>query len=156
MSDLTLNVHGFEAGEKIPAVFACDGDDISPQLSWKGIPEETMSLAVLMYDPDAPRGTFNHWILYNIPPSITTIDENVPSGEKVEGTGTHGKNDFGNTEYGGPCPPAGKEHRYFFELVCLKSNEKIKAGLSREEFEREIEGNVIQRVTYMGVYERKK
>jgi Raf kinase inhibitor-like YbhB/YbcL family protein len=101
----------FSAGETIPKKFTCDGPDVSPQLSWKEAPAGTQSFALIMDDPDAPVGTWVHWVLYNVPANITELQEGVEKQEQLASGALQGRNDFHKTGYGGPCPPPGKPHR---------------------------------------------
>ncbi|MGB9521895.1 MAG: YbhB/YbcL family Raf kinase inhibitor-like protein, partial [Anaerolineales bacterium] len=115
----------FKLGEMIPKKYTCDGADISPQISWKNIPTEAKSLALIMDDPDAPVGTFTHWVLFNIPINIHELTEGVKN------IGVAGINDFRRIGYGGPCPPRGSNHRYYFKLYALDSMLPLKEGAKR-------------------------
>src|SRR5438477_11456182 len=120
-SSMQLTSSDFTRGGAIPSRFTCEADNVSPEFSWKDVPAQTRSFALIVHDPDAPRtGGFTHWVLYNIPPETVHIDENVSKEEKVPGLGTHGKNDAGNLGYMGPAPPSGI-HRYFFRLFALNA-----------------------------------
>ena len=121
----------------------CDGQDISPKISWSGIPNGTKSLALIVEDPDAPGGLFVHWVIYNIDPSLKGLPEGVPKVEKVEGIGIQGINSFGRIGYGGPCPPKGSTHRYIFRLYALKEPLSLGSGVSRNDLLRAMEGKVI-------------
>ncbi len=113
-SDMTITSPAFKNFERIPKDYTCDGEDINPPLDFSDIPEETQSLVLIVDDPDAPFGTWDHWIVTNIDPTTTGVAPNsVPAG------GTQIMNSFGKLEYGGPCPPPGKDHRYFFKLYAL-------------------------------------
>ncbi len=140
----------FEHNNVIPGQFTCDGKDISPKLSWTGIPAGTKSLALIMDDPDAPMGTWDHWVLFNIPPHISELKENIKS--LPEGT-IEGRNSWNNTGYGGPCPPD-REHRYFFKLYALDSILSIVNGVTKEELEATMQGHIIAECEMLGRYNR--
>src|SRR5215210_2709323 len=114
---ISLTSPAFTANGAIPSVHTCDGRDLSPALAWSGVPPAAKSLALIVDDPDAPRGTWVHWVVYNLPPSATGLPEGAGSGALLAGA-TSGRNDFKRTGYGGPCPPSGS-HRYFFKLYAL-------------------------------------
>ena len=116
---LVLSSSAFKDQEQIPRKYTGDGADLSPPLSWEGVPENAKGLVLICDDPDAPAGTWDHWILYDITPGATNLEEGIPSGEVVPGIGKQGRNDFGNLSYGGPAPPRGKPHRYFFRLFAV-------------------------------------
>src|SRR5438552_475269 len=109
---LQISSTAFSAGEAIPKKFTCDGPDVSPQLKWNDPPANTESFALIMDDPDAPAGTWVHWVLYDIPADAKELPERVPTHEQLPSGARQGRNDFGKTGYGGPCPPPGKPHRY--------------------------------------------
>lgn len=146
----------FESGKSISAKNTCDGDDISPQLYWDEVPKDAVTLALIMEDPDAPGGTFTHWILYNIPPNTKGLDANISQQKTLKDSSIQGENDFNRYGYGGPCPPKGEEHRYFFRLFAL--NKKLMPGSAngREEFYQAIKGNTIAEAEYMGLYKRNR
>jgi Raf kinase inhibitor-like YbhB/YbcL family protein len=148
-----LTVAGFGEGETIPKQHTCEGKDLSPALQWEGAPAGTQSFALIMDDPDAPVGTWNHWLLWNIPAGATSL----PAGYRPGGTGGDGTNDFGKTGYGGPCPPRGHgPHRYFFRLYALDTAElKAPARAKRNELDRALKGHVLAEAQYMGRYERR-
>jgi Raf kinase inhibitor-like YbhB/YbcL family protein len=114
-----LTSPAFTEGETIPQKFSCDGEDISPELNWTDPPMGTQSFALIMDDPDAPHGTWVHWVLYNIPPETRFLPENIPAEPTLSDGSVHGKNSFERFDYGGPCPPPGRTHRYFFKLYAL-------------------------------------
>ena len=117
--EFKLESTAFPNGGEIPKKYTCDGENISPPLKWSGIQGNVKSLLLLVYDPDAPSGFFVHWVIVNMPPSISELPENIPNEEYVENVGYQLKNDFGYFGYGGPCPPPGKPHRYVFILLAL-------------------------------------
>ena len=149
-----LTSTAFEFGKRIPTRYTCDGEDVSPPLSWKGIPEGTQSLVLVVEDPDAPRGTFIHWIIYNIPPNLPGLPEGVPRKRELENGALQGINDFGVIGYRGPCPPPGKPHRYFFILRALDTKPALGPGASRAELEEAIKGHVLGEARLMGTYGR--
>ena len=150
---LTLTSSAFSAGGKIPRRFTCDGDDISPPLEWQDPPEGTKAFALIVNDPDAPRGTWVHWVLFDLPGSARSIAEPVSAEAKLETGGTHGKNTWGRSDYGGPCPPAGT-HRYFFRLYALNAPLSLPAGATVEQVRRAMEGRVLGQAELMGTYGR--
>ncbi len=147
----TLTVSAFADGGLIPARFTCEGADISPELHWSESPAGTRSFALIMDDPDAPVGTFTHWVLFDIPAERSSL------GEGESKVGLAGKNDFGRVGYGGPCPPLGHgPHRYFFTLYGLAiASLKLKAGANRRQLEAALRGHILAQAQYMGRYERK-
>ncbi len=132
---------------------SCQGADISPPLEWSGEPAETRSLVLIVDDPDAPAGTWNHWLLYDIPTKI----HNLPQGFKAGGMGVSGTNDFGKRGYGGPCPPKGQgPHRYYFKLSALGVDSVgLPEGATRKQLDLAIHGKVLAEARYMGRFERK-
>lgn len=141
-----LKVHGFRSQGTIPAQFSKLGGNISPAITFHDVPCEAKSLALIMDDPDAPRGLFTHWVVYNIPPDCTGFGEGaVPPGV------LQGRNSWGDAAYGGPQPPD-REHRYFFRLYALYVVLDIGPGATRGEVEREMEGQVVCEAEYMGRY----
>ncbi len=146
----------FSYGSRIPVKYTCDGLDISIPVKWdpNTLPKDTRSLVLVMFDPDAPRGVFIHWILYNIPLNITEIPENVPRKPLVKGIGLQGINDFGRIGYGGPCPPKGSSHRYFIRLFALDTVLDLKPGASIKELEEALRGHILAYGETMGVYGR--
>jgi Raf kinase inhibitor-like YbhB/YbcL family protein len=143
----------FAEGGTIPKKYTCHGSDLSPELTWSGAPAGTQSLALIADDPDAPVGTWTHWIVWNIPPQ-STLQEGVAKVETLSNGALQGKNDFKGIGYGGPCPPAGKPHRYFFKLYALDAKLDVKAGANRKELERAIEGHVLSQTQLMARYGR--
>src|SRR5438874_628300 len=106
----SLKTSAFEPNGRIPVRYTCDGEDISPPLAWEGAPSGTQTCALIMDDPDAPTGTFTHWLVWDIPASSRELEENLPGSGRVQGAGAQGQNDFGTVGYRGPCPPPGKPH----------------------------------------------
>ncbi len=142
----------FEHNGSIPEIFTCDGGDRSPTLQWKGVPAGTKSLALIMDDPDAPMGTWDHWVIFNLPPETYELLEGV---SKLPFGAQEGTNSWNKTGYGGPCPPD-KEHRYFFKLYALDSMLKLVNGVKKEELEKAMEGHTIAETELMGRYNRPK
>ncbi len=149
MDSLQLTSSAFAKGGAIPAKYTCDGEDVNPPLAIDRVPAGTKSLALIVDDPDAPVGLWVHWVLWNIHPQIRQITEkSVPAGA------VQGKNSWGRTSYGGPCPPSGT-HRYFFKLYALDTILKLGSGTTKAELERTMEGHVIGKGELMGTYRRK-
>jgi Raf kinase inhibitor-like YbhB/YbcL family protein len=143
----------FEEGALIPGKYTCDALDISPPLEWSEGPEGTQTYALINDDPDAPVGTWVHWVIYNLPVNVNELPEDVPSMEVLENGGKQGKNDFGRIGYGGPCPPGGT-HRYFFKLYAVDMELEVKAGLTKKELLNLLEGHVLAECQLMGRYRR--
>ena len=154
---LILTSGAFTAGGVIPAKHSCDGADVSPSLTWSGTPPGTVALALIADDPDAPAGTWVHWVLFNLPGSLTALPEGVPKTEALRdfGGALQGRNDFRRVGYGGPCPPPGKPHRYFFKLYALDAALPLKAGATKAEVERAMRGHVLGETQLMGTYTRR-
>jgi Raf kinase inhibitor-like YbhB/YbcL family protein len=151
---MQLTSSSFQHQAGIPARFTCDGENISPELSWSDAPPEAKSFALIMHDPDAPRaGGFTHWLLYNIPASVAHLEPNVPGREQVAGTGVQGKNDSGQIGYMGPCPPSGT-HRYFLRLYALDNELRLGPGAALKQLEQAIGGHVMAQTELMGTYSR--
>jgi len=152
---MQLTSAAFQAGAEIPSAFTSDGDDVSPELSWKDAPKDTKSFALIVHDPDAPRtGGFTHWVLYNISPQTAHIRENIPEGEQVAGVGIQGKNDTGKLGYMGPAPPSGV-HRYFFRLFALDTSLDLKPGATHRDVSAAMKGHILTQAELMGTYEKK-
>lgn len=144
---MKLNSSAFENGGQIPSVYTCDGGDISPQLQISDVPEGTESLALVMDDPDAPMGTFDHWVVWNIPADTTEIPEDA------QPEGVPGRNDFGRLDYGGPCPPSGT-HTYRFRAYALSRSLDLPRGSAKGELQRAMEGSVLDEALLEGTYSR--
>ncbi len=146
----------FQEGEFIPRKYTCDGENISPPISWEGISSQAKSLALLVEDIDSVAGTWSHWLVYNLPPSQTGLQEGL-SAEEVLSEGLYqGKNDFEEIGYGGPCPSDGKPHRYQIRLLALKEAPGLPAGVTRERFLEEAHSKIIQEGNLMGKYQLRK
>jgi Raf kinase inhibitor-like YbhB/YbcL family protein len=155
---LTLTSTAFKNGENIPAKYTCDGEDISPPLSWSGVPPEALSLVLVVEDPDAPdpaapQRTWAHWVLYDIPPDSKGLMEGVRSSELPAGT-REGSNDWHRTGYGGPCPPIGS-HRYFFRLYALKKVLPDLGKPTRPKLLIDIKDHIIGKAELLGRYQKK-
>jgi Raf kinase inhibitor-like YbhB/YbcL family protein len=150
VSDMTIKFtsSAFSEGETIPKKFTCDGDNVSPPLSWSDLPEGTMSLALIMDDQDAPAGTWVHWVLYNIPADQNGLIEGV------RGAGIEGKNTSGKQSYGGPCPPRGPAHRYFFKIYALDTILDLEPGATKGDLERAMQGHSLAEGQLMGKHQR--
>lgn len=144
----------FAPGEAIPKQFTCDGPDVSPQLTWSNAPAGTQSFALIMDDPDAPTGTWVHWVLYDLPPGTHELPEDLAKQEELPNHARQGITDFRKVGYGGPCPPAGKPHRYFFKLYALDRKLNLKAGASKAEVERTMQGHILGQAELMGRFGR--
>jgi Raf kinase inhibitor-like YbhB/YbcL family protein len=144
----------FALGESIPALHTCTGKNISPALKWSGVPEGAKSLALIADDPDAPVGTWVHWVLYDLPPATKELPEDLPKSQYIPGGGAQGLNDFKHLGYGGPCPPPGKPHRYFFKLYALDTMLELKPGATKKAVEKAMETHVLAQGELMGTYKR--
>jgi Raf kinase inhibitor-like YbhB/YbcL family protein len=149
---LQIESSAFSEGGQIPRQYTCDGKDISPPLSWSGVPEGAKSLALICDDPDASK-TFAHWVIFDLPPRTSGLPEGVPPRESVSGGGAQGTNDFRKVGYGGPCPPSGT-HRYMFKIYALDTQLKLAAGATKADVERAMKGHVLAEATLMGKYSR--
>jgi len=145
---------GFQSGAEIPRKFTCDGADVSPELFWVNPPSGTQSFALIADDPDAPVGTWTHWVLFDLPAQTASLPEGIPKVDEVPGGGRQGRNDFRKIGYGGPCPPPGKPHRYFFKLYALDRILNLKAGASKQELEQAMQGHILGKAELMGTYRR--
>jgi Raf kinase inhibitor-like YbhB/YbcL family protein len=154
---MTLKVTStaFDEGGVIPAKYTCDGENVSPPLAWSGVPDGAKSLALVADDPDAPGGTWTHWVIYQIPATEKGLPENVPTRDTLDGGARQGVNDFKKTGYGGPCPPSGTHH-YFFKLYALDAEPNLPPGVSKEQLLKAIDGHVVAEGQLMGRYQRGK
>jgi Raf kinase inhibitor-like YbhB/YbcL family protein len=149
-SNMTLTTNAFLDKLAIPTLYTCDGKNVSPQLSWAEIPAKTATLAIIMKDVDAPKGTFYHWVLYNLPKSTTELPEgtSVPAGASI------GKNNFDKAEYNGPCPPKGNAHTYVFTLYALDNKLQLPKNASAEDVLSAMKNHIIGQIELTGVYSR--
>jgi len=152
---IQLTSSAFTEGASIPAKHTCDGQDSSPPLKWSNLPPGARSLALVADDPDAPAGTWVHWVIYNIPSTIMELPEGLPTAEMISNGAAQGSNDFKRLGYGGPCPPRGNPHRYFFKLYALDTELSLKPGATKKELLRAMEGRVLAQGQLMGTYKRK-
>ena len=153
--ELKVESAAFANGGLIPAKYTCDGDDMSPPLRWSKPPDGTKSLAIISDDPDAPRGTWVHWVVYNIPPQVRELREHVPSSERLSDGTVQGRSDFGRIGYGGPCPPSGT-HRYYFKVYALDTMLNIAHGATKQQLLKAMEGHVLAQGELMGKYARRR
>jgi Raf kinase inhibitor-like YbhB/YbcL family protein len=154
MENISISSEGFKSGDVIPDIYTCKGKDISPSFSWKGIPAGTKSIALIMEDPDAPGATFVHWVLYNVPAQTQKLPEGMPHDKILADGSIQGMTDFGRTGYGGPCPPPGKLHRYYFKIYALDSMIDLAPGASKKRLENEMVGHILAKGEVMGTYKR--
>ncbi len=150
----TLTSPAFGQGERIPAAYTCEGRDESPALTWSGAPADAKSFVLLCDDPDAPVGTWVHWVLYDLPPTLTRLHQGVPADASLTEGGMNGLNSWHKLGYGGPCPPPGKPHRYFFVLYALDATLDLKPGATQAQVEAAMKGHVLGKAELMGLYGR--
>ncbi len=146
MKELTIASPAFENNKLIPSKYTCDGDNVNPTLNIKGIPQETKSLVLIVDDPDALMGTWDHWIVWNIPPTNKIEENSVP--------GTEGLNDFRKHSYGGPCPPSGT-HRYFFKVYALDTKLDLNPNSRKKDVEKAMKDHILARGELIGLYSRR-
>lgn len=151
-----LKAPAFDAGADIPIRFTCDGTDISPALAWDSPPERTETLVLVMDDPDAPSKTWVHWLLYDLPASHRDLPEHVPTSGTLDSGAQQGRNDFGRLGYGGPCPPPGAPHRYYFRLYALDKRLGLPQGATRAQLDHAMRGHVLAQTELMGRYRRRE
>ncbi len=152
-----LTSSAFKDGATIPGKHTCDGVDVSPPLAWSGTPAGTRSVALIADDPDAPGGTWVHWVLYNLPAEVSELPENIAKVESLDlGGARQGRTDFRRPGYGGPCPPPGPAHRYFFKLYALDTRLELKAGAQKKDVEAALEGHALGSAQIMGTYARQR
>lgn len=149
-----ISTTAFPDGEMIPKKSTCDGSDVSPPLSWTQAPAGTQSFALIMDDPDAPVGNWVHWVIYNLPANTRQLPEGVEKQEQLASGATQGRNDFRRIGYGGPCPPPGKPHRYYFKLYALDTKLTLKSGATKPELERAMKSHILGETKLMGRYGR--
>ena len=148
-SSISITSPSFQSGGDIPTKFTCNGTNVSPELQISSVPNEAKSLVLIVDDPDAPRGLFTHWIVWNIDPKTTRMAEN-----SAPTAGVQGINDFGKRNYGGPCPPSGT-HRYFFKIFALDTKLELKPGARRAELDAAMRGHTLAQGELMGRYSHK-
>jgi Raf kinase inhibitor-like YbhB/YbcL family protein len=150
---LVISSSAFSEGQAIPIRYTCDGPDVSPDLAWSGVPDGAASLALICDDPDAPMGTWVHWVLFNIPADADGLPAEIPADAALESGARHGTNDFRRLGYGGPCPPGGT-HRYFFKLYALDTMLELDSGITKAQLLEAMEGHILAAGQLMGTYSR--
>jgi Raf kinase inhibitor-like YbhB/YbcL family protein len=155
-AEIRLTSGAFQDGGRIPYLYTCEGDDISPPLQWTGGPVATRSYAMVCEDPDAPRGTWIHWVLYNISGDTVALNKAVPTLPELPSGARHGRNTAGDLAYAGPCPPPGKPHRYFFRLYALDISLNLPPGATKAELEQAMDQHIVGQGELMGTYEHRK
>lgn len=150
---IEIKSNSFKNGGLMPKQFTCDGKNISPQLSWTSYPDATKSFALICDDPDAPVGTWVHWVIYNIPANINELEENFPNHKTFPNGIKQGTNDFRKIGYGGPCPPSGT-HRYFFKIYALDKILDLEAGATKKQLLDAMEGHILAMGELIGKYKR--
>lgn len=151
---ISITSSAFPTEGTIPKKFTCDGPDVSPALAWGGAPQTTQSFALIMDDPDAPVGTWVHWVLYDLPANTKELAENLLKQEQLPNGARQGRNDFRRIGYGGPCPPPGKPHRYFFKLYALDKKLDFEAGATKADVESAMKGHILAQGELLGRYGR--
>jgi Raf kinase inhibitor-like YbhB/YbcL family protein len=152
--DLKVSSSAFEEGGLIPPKYTCDGENVSPPLEWENVPEGAKSIALISDDPDAPMGTWVHWVLFNLPGETKELAENIPSDKTLTNGARQGTNDFSKIGYGGPCPPSGT-HRYFFKVYALDGQIDLPAGATKPELLRAMQGHILSQGQLIGKYKRR-
>jgi Raf kinase inhibitor-like YbhB/YbcL family protein len=150
----TLTSTAFSSGGNIPAKYTCEGQDASPPLAWSNPPEGARNFALIADDPDAPAGIWVHWVIYDIPATVHVLSEGLAKTDEIPGLAKQGINDFRRPGYGGPCPPPGKPHRYFFRLYALNSALNLKPQASRSDVDRAMQGKIVGKAELMGKFKR--
>lgn len=151
---IQISSPAFSDGEMIPTRHTCEGADVSPPLKWTDTPDGTKSLALICDDPDAPMGTWVHWVLYDLAPKYNELPEGIPTSEVTPEGAKQGVNDFKRAGYGGPCPPPGKPHRYVFKLYALDFEPGLPTGATKADLMQAIEGHVLEESQLIGLYKR--
>jgi Raf kinase inhibitor-like YbhB/YbcL family protein len=151
---ITVTSASFKQGETIPKRYSCEGENISPAITWSAGPSGTKSYALVCEDPDAPSGMFIHWVMYNIPASEHGLAENIEKKDVLPNGTREGKNGAGNTGYTGPCPPPGKPHRYFFRVFALDTELNLSGDVTRDLLMAAIQSHILAEGSIMGTYQR--
>jgi hypothetical protein len=151
---LSMNSPAFAHEGDIPKKHTCDGADVSPMLNWNDPPAGTQSFSLIMDDPDAPGGTWVHWVIYNLPAQARALPEGVPKEAELKDGTRQGRNDFSRPGYGGPCPPRGGPHRYYFKLYALDAKLNLPPGASKADLEKAMTGHILAQGQLMGRYKR--
>jgi Raf kinase inhibitor-like YbhB/YbcL family protein len=145
----------FDEGQHIPAKYTCEGEDVSPPLRWGNVPTDTRNIAIICDDPDAPGGTFTHWVLYGLPGTARELPEGIATQETLSFGSKQGASDFpGRVGYGGPCPPAGKTHHYYFHVYALDAALTLRPGATKEDLLSAMTGHVLAEGQLMGTYKK--
>jgi len=150
----TVKSSAFAAGAEIPKQFTCTGTDVSPALEWSNPPAKTANFALIMDDPDAPAGTWVHWVLWDLPADAHSLPEGVAKRESLPDGSRQGRNDFRKAGYNGPCPPPGMPHRYFFRLYALDAKLDLAPGATRQQLDAAMKGHILGQSEYMGTFRR--
>jgi len=150
----SLKSSAFTEGQRIPIPFTCLGANLSPPLNWNGAPSGTQEFALISDDPDAPMGTWVHWVIYKIPGKRSDLPEGIFKGDTVKDMGVQGKSSFGVNGYGGPCPPPGKDHHYYFKLYALSKPLDAHPGMSKDQLLEAMKGLILGQAQLMGVFSR--
>lgn len=150
---LTVSSTAFLSGQSIPIKYSCTGREVSPPLTWTGVPADTKSFALIVDDPDAPGGTWVHWVMFNIPAATNNLPEAIPAGGQLSDGSLQGKNSSGTQGYNGPCPPSGT-HRYFFKLYALNATLTLSAGASTQQLLAAMQGHILAQGELMGTFSK--
>jgi Raf kinase inhibitor-like YbhB/YbcL family protein len=151
--EIKITSSAFEEGGLIPAKYTCDGADVSPPLQWDAVPQGSKSIALICDDPDAPMGTWVHWVLFNLPAETNELAENISADKILPNGARQGVSDFGRIGYGGPCPPGGT-HRYFFKIYALDAKIGLEAGANKRRLLKAMEGHILEQGQLVGKYKR--
>lgn len=151
---LNIQSQSFQDSEFMSPKYTCKGEDISPPLSWMAVPKGTKSFALICDDPDAPLMTWVHWVIYDIPADVTGLYEGIPKEDMLPDGTKQGRNDFKKIGYGGPCPPPGGPHRYYFKLYALDTMLNLEAGITKKELLRAMEGHILEEAHLIGKFKR--
>jgi Raf kinase inhibitor-like YbhB/YbcL family protein len=151
---MKLTSDGFADGQPIPKKYTCDGADVSPALQWSGAPAGTKSFALICDDPDAPMGTWVHWVIYGLPAALDRLPEKTPTDETLPNGARQGLTDFKRTGYGGPCPPPGKPHHYHFKLYALDIEVALKPRATKQDLLKAMKGHILAEAWLTGIYQR--
>ena len=153
---MVLRSDAFPDGGNIPTKYACEGDEISPPLTWSGAPAQTRSFTLIMDDPDARFGAFTHWVVFNLDPNTSTLGEGVQAATKLPGSANQGKNGFGKVGYVGPCPPRGRPHHYRFTLYALDDLPQLAPGSRKKHVLAAMQGHILEQAQLVGLFQRDK
>ena len=154
MEQISISPDAFNDGSSLPVEQTCDGEDCSPALSWERLPDSTRSITLIADDPDGPRQTFVHWVIYNIPADSSGLPPGVPKNNTLDDGSLQGNNNFGRIGYNGPCPPPGNPHRYFFKVYVLDTTLSLKSGATKSQLEAAMSGHILAQGEMIGKYGR--